>query len=414
MLRDYQTLALARVAEAEGKGCRVVALVGPTGMGKTKTAVAWGAQRQGRGLWVAHRGELLNAAKKEWHLNRPSFGPWCSFLSIQSSGPLPSADWYVLDECHHYYGAPEWSARCEPARCGPTLALTATPERATGEAMGNLCDAIVVAAQPRELIRQGWLVPSEVIAAKQATRTLTEHPVAAWQKHAEGRKAIVFCRDVKHARTVADEFRAAGIPAACIDSGTVDRGTVLRAHAAGEIMVLTTVQVLTEGYDDPSVSCAIMARGFSSAGAWIQACGRVVRPFPGKTKAIIIDLRGSVYFWGLPDEDRHYSLEGRAMRIGPDDEVESIRQCRVCQRVFRASQYKDAACPFCGAMTKGKPDPRVKREAMQRVLATHTVEDKRRKFAELISMAKAKGYSHKWAVVQFKLRYNHWPGKDMR
>jgi superfamily II DNA or RNA helicase len=157
-----------------------------------------------------------------------------------------------------------------------------------------------------------------------------------------------------------------------------------------------------------------MARGFSSAGAWVQACGRVVRPFPGKTKAIIIDLRGSVYLWGLPDEDRSYSLEGKAMRIGADDDGASIRQCRVCQRVFRASEFKDAACPACGAMTKGKPDPAVRRETMARVLATHTVEDKRRKFAELRAVAAAKGYSHKWSVIQFKLRYGHWPGKDMR
>lgn len=410
-LRPYQTIALARVAEAEGKGCRVVALVGPTGMGKTKTAVEWAKGREGCGCWVAHRGELLGQANNA--LIRTTARTVC--VTIQS-GPLPVADWYVLDECHHYYGAPEWTKRCEMARRGPTLALTATPERADGTGLGNLADAIVVAAQPKELIRDGWLIPCEVIAGKQQTRTLTEHPVAAWQKYAEGRKAIVFCRDVKHAQAVADEFRNAGIPAGCIDGGIPDdlRAARLAAHAAGSLTVLTTVQVLTEGYDDPSVSCAIMARGFSSAGAWIQACGRVVRPFPGKMKALIIDLRGSVYLWGLPDEDRHYSLEGKAMRLGPGDEDEAIRQCRVCQRIFRASQYKDAACPACGAMTKGKPDPAVRREAMQRVLATHSPEDKKRKFAELRSIAAARGYSHKWSIVQFKLRYGHWPGKDMR
>ena len=414
MLRPYQTLALACVAEAEGKGCRVVALVGPTGMGKTKTAVEWGASQRGNGVWIAHRGELLSAAEKEWRVPRVHYDSGCQFFSIQSLTAIPISDWYVLDECHHYYGAPEWTARCQPARRGPTLALTATPERADGTGLGNLADAIVVAAQPRELIRDGWLVPSDVIAARAPTRTLTEHPVVAWQKHAEGRKAIVFCRDVKHARDTALEFVAAGIAAGCVDGGTLDRGSVLALHAAGELTVLTTVQVLTEGYDDPTVGVAIMARGFSSAGAWIQACGRVVRPYPGKSRATIIDLRGSVYLWGLPDEDRSYSLEGRAMRIGTGDEGEAIRQCRVCQRVFRTVEYKDATCPACGAMTKGKPDPKVRREAISRVLSTFTVDAKRKKFAELRAMGKAKGYKHNWAVMRFKMMFGHWPGKDMR
>lgn len=438
-LRPYQSAALAAVAIHEQRGARVVALVGPTGMGKTKTAVEWAFARElpqlhgidaglmidrelgtavpfrMKGVWVAHRAELLWAAEREW-IQRGRDKNDCLFLTVQSYRELPLAAWYVLDECHHYYGAPEWTKRCEPARRGPTLALTATPERADGTGLGNLADAIVVAAQPRELIRDGWLVPSEVIAGKQQTRTLTEHPVAAWQKHAEGRKAIVFCRDVKHAQAVANEFRDAGIPAGCIDGSIPDdlRAARLAAHASGELTVLTTVQVLTEGYDDPSVSCAIMARGFSSAGAWIQACGRVVRPFHGKTKALVIDLRGSVYLWGLPDEDRSYSLEGKAMRIGPGDDGEAIRQCRVCQRIFRASEYKDATCPACGAMTKGKPDPRVKREAIGRVLATFTKEKKREKFAELCSLAHKKGYKPNWAVLRFKMMFGHYPGKDMR
>ncbi len=412
--REYQSRALLEVSLRERCGASVVALVAPTGSGKTKMAVEWARrkiQETGEwGMWVTHRQELTDQAWSNF-----AYAEKVRFRTIQS-GLLGHAAWYVLDECHHYYGAPEWTKRCEPARRGPTLALTATPERADGTGLGNLADAIVVAAQPKELIRDGWLVPSEVIAASRPTRTLTMHPVEAWQKHAGGRKAIVFCRDVKHAQDMADAFRDAGIPAGCID-GRLDsdlRAARLAAHAAGDLTVLTTVQVLTEGYDDPSVGCAIMARGFSSAGAWIQACGRVVRPYPGKTNAIIIDLRGSVYLWGLPDEDRAYSLEGRAMRIGSDAPEESIRQCRVCQRVFRASKFKDAACPACGAMTKGKPDPAIRREQIGRVLATFTAEAKRSKFHELVAMGRAKGYKHGWAVTRFKLMFGHWPGKDMR
>jgi superfamily II DNA or RNA helicase len=330
-------------------------------------------------------------------------------------GLMIEASWVVLDECHHLYGTPLWSKTIAGARFKQTLALTATPERGDGAALGNLADAIVVAAQPRQLIADGFLVPCDVIAPAGFTRQMSEHPVTAWRKYADGKKAIVFCRDVKHAQQVADEFRDAGVPAGCVDGRMSEelRAERLAAHKRGELLVLTNVHVLTEGYDDPSVECCILCAGCSTAGAFIQRVGRIVRPYPGKTRATVIDLRGSVYLWGLPDEDRRYSLEGKAIVSG-GDVTEAIRQCKVCQRVFRAVEFQDATCPACGARSKGKPDPRVRRETMQKVLATHTVEDKRRKFGELIAVARARGYSHKWSIVQFKLRYGHWPGKDMR
>jgi superfamily II DNA or RNA helicase len=272
----------------------------------------------------------------------------------------------------------------------------------------------VVAAQPRELIADGHLVPCEVIAPKEPTRSLSMHPVDAWRAYGGGR-AIVYCRDVKHAQKVAEEFTAAAIPSASVE-GTLDddeRARRLAAHRAGALTVLTNVQILTEGYDDPHVSMAIMARSFSTAGSWIQAIGRIVRPSPGKTKATVVDLRGSVYKWGLPDEDRVYSLEGKAISSGTATE-EGIRQCRSCQRIFRASEYKDATCPACGARCPGKPDPAVRRAAMAKVLSAHTGEDKRRKWGELIATQRARGYRPGWAAIRFKVMYGHYPGYGVK
>ena len=383
-------------------------------------AVEWTAQRMGRGVWIAPRRELLIQAEFAWTTGPVEYVERCTFAMVQSAretiAAIIAADWVVLDECHHLYGTAEWSKTIAGARFKETLALTATPERGDGAALGNLADALVVAAQPRQLIADGFLVPCDVIAPAGVTRQMSMNPVAAWQTFARGQKAIVFCRDVKQAQKVADDFRDAGIPAGCVDGKMPEelRAARLAAHRSGELLVLTNVHLLTEGYDDPSVSCAILCAGVSTAGAYIQRVGRIVRPYPGKTRATVIDLRGSVFLWGLPDQDRHYSLEGKkAISVGGDTS-EAIRQCKVCQRVFLASEFADATCPSCGAKSRGKPDPKIRREAMQKVLATHTVEDKRRKFGELIAIGRAKNYSHKWAVMQFKIRYGHWPGKEMR
>jgi hypothetical protein len=54
-----------------------------------------------------------------------------------------------------------------------------------------------------------------------------------------------------------------------------------------------TVMGNTEGWDEPAVSCALMLRPTKSAPLFVQMAGRVLRPFLGKTDAIILDLAGS-------------------------------------------------------------------------------------------------------------------------
>lgn len=406
-LRPYQEVALTKVFAAHGDGARCVALVGPTGMGKTRCGREYGIRQGGHGVFVAHRAELLDQAAEDLS------GLDCEFISIQSvdtSVGLPDADWYVIDEAAHYYGSPKWSQSVSVARKGPTLLLTATPERADGTGLGSFADALVVAAQPAELIRDGYLVPCDVIAGKEKTRHLTENPIDAWKRYALGSKCIVFCSDKSHASNVAAEFNTAGIPAANLDGSISEtlRKARLSAHRSGELLVLTSIQVLTEGYNDPSVSSAIMARGFSSMGAWIQAIGRVVRPFPGKERAVCIDLRGSVYDWGLPDTDREYSLEGKAMRP-KQDTGDAVRQCSGCFRIFLSAAYSEATCPGCGKKSAGKQDPRIRREELARVSAGHTQGKRNEYLAQLRAEAKAKGYKSGWAAWKFKSRYGVWP-----
>jgi hypothetical protein len=47
---------------------------------------------------------------------------------------------------------------------------------------------------------------------------------------------------------------------------------------------------LTEGFDDPGVSCVAMARPTRSEGLYAQCVGRGTRLFPGKTDCLILDF----------------------------------------------------------------------------------------------------------------------------
>ena len=48
--------------------------------------------------------------------------------------------------------------------------------------------------------------------------------------------------------------------------------------------------VLTEGFDDPGVSCVAMARPTRNEGLYAQCVGRGTRLFPGKTDCLILDF----------------------------------------------------------------------------------------------------------------------------
>jgi superfamily II DNA or RNA helicase len=257
---------------------------------------------------------------------------------------LPKADLVIVDEVQHG-PARTWARVMQAYRVAHWLGLSATPERATGEPLGDLFDVLVAGPSVRDLIALGHLVPCRVWAPPLAMDAgkLALDPVAAYQQHGRGERAVVFCLTRSHAAAEAERFQAAGIPAAMVD-GTMARGRrgeALRRLAAGELRVVTSVNVLTEGVDIPVIAVAILARRFGHAGAFLQAAGRILRPAPGKRQATLIDLAGSVHEHGTPDLDRTYSLEGKAIRAAaPRD---AIRQCPSCGHVFLAA----ATCPHC-------------------------------------------------------------------
>jgi hypothetical protein len=104
------------------------------------------------------------------------------------------------------------------------------------------------------------------------------------------------------------------------------------------------VQVLTEGWDCPPVSCVIVGRRVGSQALWMQMTGRGLRPDPGKRDCLLLDLCGMAHVLGLPDEDRIYSLDGEGIALArPVDS--HVRVCRVCGTPLEIGQ---ARCQECG------------------------------------------------------------------
>lgn len=399
MLRDYQQRAVDAVRALWRSGTRRVCLVMPTGAGKTITALALAGFAPDP-LWVVHRVELEQqlgsiVASREAGAVR----------TIQSllGGDRPDSSLLIVDECHHIRSA-EWSKVAHHYSDAYQLGLTATPERADGQPLGDMYDAIVAPVSYSELIAAGHLVrcralrPADVLDSDQ----LAVDPIDAWLEHAPGAPTFCYVPTIEAAEDLVARFDARckwGALAIHSRMSMVDRDLALHRFRGGDIRVLVNVHVLTEGVDVPHASCCLLARRPSHASTYLQMVGRVLRPSAGKDQATLIDLCGASHIHGLPGEDLVYSLDGEA--IAPSRKP--TRTCRECATVARMT---DTVCAECGADLRLERDREVTiySMALAEVYAGEdtAAADKQTEWRRLVDLCATRGWDVGWALREYR------------
>jgi superfamily II DNA or RNA helicase len=336
-LRPYQTEAIAAIEDAERRGVRRPLLGLPTGTGKTVIFAALIRRRGGRALVLAHRDELLMQATDKIRQVDPSAqiglvkaaaneveAP-VVVASMQTLTREPRLsrlprrfETVIVDEAHHatadsYRRILDWVGDSPLV-----LGVTATPERSDGASLGDVWDEVVYSRSLLEMIRAGYLVDLRGLRVRlaadfsrlrvshgdfvdaDAAAALTAadapaHASAAYLEHAAGRKALLFTPTVELAHRMAAAFRERGVVAEAID-GTLpldERRAILARLRSGETRVVANCAVLTEGFDEPSVDCVIVARPTRSRILYVQMIGRGTRTFPNKRDCLIVDLVGA-------------------------------------------------------------------------------------------------------------------------
>lgn len=363
-LRPYQTDLIERIRGEFDAGAGTGCLQLGTGGGKTHLAASIldSVARAGmRGVFLAHLDTLVSDTHKRLsaagiftgyvQAGRPTspLAPIqvASIQTLLARGETPPADFVILDECHRSeaHGVRELLKRYP--RAG-VLGLTATPQRGDGQALGNTFRALVCGPSNRWLTDNGYLVPCEVIGPTGVLEDrLAGDPVEAYLKYAPGTRAIVFAASIPEAMDLTGRFPLA----ACITGDTPREERELRYAQieSGEIKVLVSVNVFTEGFDLPCIETVILARLCSVTGSYLQRIGRGLRPSveTKKTRCLVLDMCGSTHLHGLPDEDRRWSLDGDAVRR--TEKLDAILHCKSCMAMFRPSPV----CPRCGATTAG-------------------------------------------------------------
>jgi DNA repair protein RadD len=396
-LRPYQRESLDALYHYWNEGGGNGLIVLPTGAGKALAIAAltsellqkWPDLRIGI---VTHTRELVGQNFKEllgyWPgapagiysagLGRRDTRSRILFMSIQSVAKkvrqLGAFDVIIVDECHLIPRSSDTSYGrflADLRDLTPDMRVvgtTATPYRLDSgrldEGAGAIFDAVVYDANVGDLIREGYLsplvskatltqldtsgvakrggdfVPGQLAAAVDHEE-ITRAAVAEMVRWGADRRAwLAFCAGVEHALHVRDAIRAAGYTAETVtgETPTGERDRIIAAFKAGRIRCLTSVSVLTTGFNVPQVDMLALLRPTQSTGLYVQMVGRALRKADGKTDALILDFAGAVRTHGPID---NVTIK----KPGKGDGPAPVKECPACESYVPCGAL---TCEVCG------------------------------------------------------------------
>lgn len=338
---EAQQEALQRLkATRDNLGSKALIVAAP-GVGKTYIA-AFDARQAGAKnvLFLSHRLEHLRQAKKSFSDIFPELRQTiCDgstsgvdgdqvFATVQSASKreiLHSRQWeyVVVDEFHHA-DAPSYQALLAKLSKGFLLGLTATPERADGHNVWQICDNhIAYEVRLVDAINRRWLVPfhhfsvsddvveyenipwrnggfdptalENILSVEDRAELVIRH---ALLKGFDGisRATVGFCAGRKHARFMASYFNSKGMISETVlgDDPIEHRLDIYKRFTDpfDPLEWLFVADVLNEGVDIPAINTLLFLRPTDSATVFIQQLGRGLRLHPNCEVLTVIDFVG--------------------------------------------------------------------------------------------------------------------------
>jgi len=379
-LRDYQSDAVAQIY-SDFKQYRKILLYMMMGGGKSEVAayITRDALEDGVPVVMVVRGRELveNLSKRllkykidhsvfmadHYRYDPRKLVQICSIDTMIARKRYPYNDRQcivIADECHKAYDELH-----ENYKTQFILGLSATPF----QEQWNF-DHVIKPIESYELRDSGVLVPDKIFCPNIVDTSNVKIVAGDFQRDAiedlmtqsqivgnivddyiefgESRPAVCFAVSVEHSKLLAKRFNDSGISAVHCDakSSAEEREKAHKGILDGSIKVICNVDIFSVGWDCPPISCVILARPTWSTIWYLQAVGRGLRSFPGKSDCIILDNAGNVFRHGGPYRLREITLDkpekGKKKKRELD---ESITTCKECYYVFPSEEKE---CPECG------------------------------------------------------------------
>lgn len=357
-LRPYQRECVDYVMSDFASGKEKVAAILPTGAGKTEIFVEiakqWTENNPGDSVLVlSHLSLLTQQTLRRFQLRAPELN-----VGILQADRVPDRDdrvvistmqsgrdakrahafkqqahykvgLVIVDEAH-YLTTESYNAALMFHHGARVLGVTATPFRER-KLMTSWFDKVSFSISLQSLIDQGYLVKPVLRQFTRKADTPEEtmaQVIALYKEYEAGKKAIVFARSIEEAKTLRTAFVNAGVRARAVTSELTgeSRDDVLGDFETSDTMVLTTVNVLSAGFDAPCLEAIFMPYPTDSPTLYMQRVGRGLRPSPGKA-----DCR--VYVMGdapsiskqIYERVQEQALKGKAEHKEYDNYLDDLR-----------------------------------------------------------------------------------------
>lgn len=453
-LRDDQLKLVSDVRQKMSDGHRSVLVQAVTGSGKTIIAshIIENAIAKNKVIWFCcHRKELIYQTAEALDKFNVPYGyiaagmPYDARYSVHiASVPtlykrmnkVKSPDLIIWDETH-FIGAKTWTDIYKANPQAYHIGLSATPCRLDGIGLKDYYSSLILGPSYTELMELGNIskykayapaVPDlsgvhtrmgdykmdELFDAMNKPKLIGD-AVNEYKKLADGKRAIIFAVNIEHSQAITSEFKKAGISADHVDgfNDSYTRKKIIDNFRSGHTKVISNVNLLTTGFDLPAIEACILMRPTQSLSLYLQQVGRALRPYPGKDHAILLDHAGLFMKFGLPDDEREWTLEGAKKKLKEKDAIGPVKICPSC---FSAVRSFNTFCTTCGHQfaVKERSGPEqvdgnleeVDRDKLKK--ARKMEQSKARTLEELIELGKSRGYKNAgfWAQQVVKSRGN--------
>jgi superfamily II DNA or RNA helicase len=450
-LRPYQAQSIDALRHGfRNKHTRQV-LCAATGAGKSRIAesmIQSAIDKGSRIMFVCERRVLVDQMSA--HLDHAGIdhgvlmaGHWrfrpdrlvqvVSAQTLERMESIPAVDLVILDEVHALLRAS--ILRLMDAQ--PTLrviGLTATPFHPV---LGKYFSSVVNVITMEELVKQGYLVPFRVFAAKEIDTSGLKVVAGEWKKddlekrgqqivgdvvadyirishevYGGYRKTICFSCGIAHGAELAQKFNEAGINAVQISSESDEdfRTEVLRdfARPDSDIKIVISVAILSRGFDQSDVDHVILARPLKkSFSEFVQMIGRGARIHDGKNFCTVQDNSGNwlrfaeewetLYHDGVQELGQGQDAKAKKEPSLEDKAAAKCPRCGlmwagglVCLHCGHERTKRNEVVNVAGEMVELGTSKRIKKEAF-------TAEHKADFYGQLLGFAQARGYKPGYA-----------------
>jgi ATP-dependent helicase IRC3 len=335
-LKEYQTECIEKIIETfKNSNKQFVEM--PTGSGKTITFLSYCSRFSKKTLIILPSRQLLKqvyescllfyhksqiSRKGDGHDEKIADIHLCIVNSMRNEYLenlcKNDFDLVIIDEAHHSFAQSYLKVIRKFNYMIPNikfLGFTATPDRRDGQFIIDLFSKKSFCLEIKDLIQkkhlsevEGYVVRTHIdltdidshnddfslvhLYKKLCIESRNKLILDIAKNGMKDRKTLIFCINIDHSKKINELLNKEGLSSAHID-GTFsceEREAVLSAFRRGEYQYICNCQLLTEGFDEPSIDGIILARPTTSKSLYLQMVGRGLRLSPSKKNCKIIDI----------------------------------------------------------------------------------------------------------------------------